>query len=967
MIALTYHAPLKVIVFLLIAVASAHATELQHFQTFLNTDYAFAGVGGMRNIGSGSITLTGVSGTVQKAYLYWNGPTNSSDPTANAAVIVNGTTVVGVNIGFSNDNCWGFLNSQTYRAEVTTLVRTMGNGVYVLSNFVKNSANVNGASLIVLYDDGNGANNHDISIFDGNDSNISNSLDGDGWNLNIIGVNYVSGRAFLQLHVADGQTFPDDSLIVNGQTVAAAGPIFQGDSVPSANSGPSGNGSLWDIKSFEITSLLSPGQNSLHLTSGVLSDCLGLNVAIVDIQRSAPQAVPVIVIPGTLGSEIGYGPENDFTRLWPDAFHLFDSVEDIRKTKDGNDVKQNVRSRNILDSVLTKDIYGGFLHYLETQNYQRGVNLFGFPFDWRDSIRNTASMRSTFGGVAGNLKDQIANVLCRTGSSQVDVVAHSLGGLVALQYVQNCVENGNCAKDSDFNSCDIGPGHHIRNLITVGTPFLGTPDSYQAIRYGREVLPYVGTSASKRISHNLPAIYQQLPSQAYFSAGSAYGDPAYIRDTLDIDANSVRGLLNYNDSRQFLTNAEEEINTIATCGLFTCTPSTEDYVDPSHPTANPTLIADAEILHNALDDFGMHIPADMSLYAIAGWNQQTKRVFEEKQALNEPVLYVDAKADLAGDATVPLWSAAAPNAKAKYFINLAGRKVHYQLMGDNCVQQIVGNILKGQSLTAACSNLITNSAPSASVVSARQWTVQVFSPVDLHLTDNAGNHTGKLADGTFEEGVAQSSFERKEDYGAQGLSFVLQDGLTLNLVGTGNGSFSMRVREDVGTNTERTLLYRNIPITTNSKGYIVPEFGDPSPLLHLDLDGNGTIDMEISPIQIFLGDDPLEVLVQVKPGSSSKSINLASQGLIPIAILSTNLFDARDIDPLSVRFGRGQAIEAHLRGHLEDVNGDGRVDMVLHFRTQESGIETTDRAVCLIGNKRDHTTFQGCDGITIVR
>ena len=48
-------------------------------------------------------------------------------------------------------------------------------------------------------------------------------------------------------------------------------------------------------------------------------------------------------------------------------------------------------------------------------------------------------------------------------------------------------------------------------------------------------------------------------------------------------------------------------------------------------------------------------------------------------------------------------------------------------------------------------------------------------------------------------------------------------------------------------------------------------------------------------------------------------------GLIPVAILTRGDFDATRVDALSVRFGPGQVAEAHGRGHVEDVDGDGRI------------------------------------------
>ncbi|TPW04328.1 MAG: hypothetical protein FD129_2920 [bacterium] len=104
--------------------------SVDHLATYYGTDYVSAGVGGLRNVGTGTIQLAGVSGTVSLAYLYWNGPTNSANATVNADVDVNGVGVTGVNIGFSHDNCWGYANSQSYRADVTALVQGTGNGAY---------------------------------------------------------------------------------------------------------------------------------------------------------------------------------------------------------------------------------------------------------------------------------------------------------------------------------------------------------------------------------------------------------------------------------------------------------------------------------------------------------------------------------------------------------------------------------------------------------------------------------------------------------------------------------------------------------------------------------------------------------------------------------------------------------------------------------------------------------------------
>jgi hypothetical protein len=272
-----------------------------------NTDVREFGYGGMRSSGTGSITVSGITAPVFRAFLFWNGPTNSTDPNSNASVKFNGTPITGTNIGTASDNNWGFLNGQSYRADVTGLVT--GDGTYTLSNFIKENtagacsatsppgpdcvADINGAALIIFYNDGNASDDRDVVLWNGNDSNVTTGppYNTDGWDETLTSVPYPgSGSASLDLVVSDGQNvFDDDALVVNETTIAPSGPIFGGDSTP-ANSTQSqvDNGSLWDIKSFDITSLLSPGDNSLHITTGVNADYLSLVVAIANVPASAP-------------------------------------------------------------------------------------------------------------------------------------------------------------------------------------------------------------------------------------------------------------------------------------------------------------------------------------------------------------------------------------------------------------------------------------------------------------------------------------------------------------------------------------------------------------------------------------------------------------------------------------------------------------------------------------------------------
>lgn len=357
------------------------ANEITFANTVLYTDFTVAGVGGMRDIGSGVITVSQIQGPVTRAYLYWHGPMSSSDPNANADVLVDGQPVHGSNIGFSGPSCWpNFTLSQGYRAEVTSLVSAKGNGAYRLSGFLKpGNINVNGASLIVFFSGNNPANKRDVVIFHGNEANFYNHYDADNWNVVLSGINYANrgtnAQAFIQLHVADGQVFSnydDDALRLNGVTIAPPGAVFSGDSVPSANNGPRHDGSLWDIKTWEITSLLSPGSNRLNLSMGYVEggDCLALAVVLIDLPAGSMGPIPggnppaLVVRPRNTSAGVGGTALFAVEAKGAGALTYQWSFQGLNLSKQTNDtlVIENVQVADAGDyQVLVTDLFGSTL------------------------------------------------------------------------------------------------------------------------------------------------------------------------------------------------------------------------------------------------------------------------------------------------------------------------------------------------------------------------------------------------------------------------------------------------------------------------------------------------------------------------------------------------------------------------------------------------------------------------------
>ncbi|MCJ7769377.1 MAG: hypothetical protein MUO92_02735 [Dehalococcoidales bacterium] len=104
--------------------------------------------------------------------------------------------------------------------------------------------------------------------------------------------------------------------------------------------------------------------------------------------------------------------------------------------------------------------------------------------------------------------------------------------------------------------------------------------------------------------------------------------------------------------------------------------------------------------------------------------------------------------------------------------------------------------------------------------------------------------------------------------------------------------------------------------------------------------------------------------IDVKPGSEENPINLKSNGVILVAIHTTEGFDATAVDAETVKFGPNEVSPVHFA--YEDVDGDGDVDMILHFKTQDTGIEEDDTEVTLTGETDSGMAFTGTDTIKIV-
>ncbi len=121
-------------------------------------------------------------------------------------------------------------------------------------------------------------------------------------------------------------------------------------------------------------------------------------------------------------------------------------------------------------------------------------------------------------------------------------------------------------------------------------------------------------------------------------------------------------------------------------------------------------------------------------------------------------------------------------------------------------------------------------------------------------------------------------------------------------------------------------------------------------------DGEAVVDMGAYEFQV------IAVEIDIKPGSKSNAINLKAGGLLPVAILTTETFDAASVNPSTVRFADAKPE----RRMLQDVDADGDVDLLLQFKRQKLNLTADSTKAFLTGQTRDKHPFIGMAEIKVV-
>lgn len=497
-----------------------------------------------------------------------------------------------------------------------------------------------------------------------------------------------------------------------------------------------------------------------------------------------PTKTPVLIVPGTLATDIYKG--NDL--LWLNIIKMVETNDDrfmdpLGFNQDGTPIDSSLTLGQVLDKPDTSFDYSqALVNDFSEQGYFRNQQLFLFSYDWRNYIEENAN---------GPLRQKIDELASSSPIGKIDIIAHSQGGLLIKRLLFDHPEY----KDK------------IQKLIFVGTPNLGAPLSFKVLREGDQLgikyLKVLGLDPEeiKRISQNMPSIYEMLPSVQYFNHY-----PGYWGELERHLFSSNREILyNYSDTKQRLK--DEGFNSMLL-----------DKNDTFHA-----------FNYDQFDFTNMGI----DVYNIAGCQSPTYGGVINKSLGRDKIIWVP------GDQTVPLKSASnIINTQLIYSLDAN----HSTMLTDEGIRHKIINLITGSNLsTPNLTDNITDCHFDGTIVESH-------SPVNLHIYDSQGRHVGPRADGGFDSEISNVGYDT---LGHENFAFLPKDGqYSVKLVATSAGSFSFNSTIIRDGQALSMAYYDQVSISSSSVAQIGLDLNNNQPI-QLDTNGDGTIDQTVQPSAIL--------------------------------------------------------------------------------------------------------------------
>ena len=123
-------------------------------------------------------------------------------------------------------------------------------------------------------------------------------------------------------------------------------------------------------------------------------------------------------------------------------------------------------------------------------------------------------------------------------------------------------------------------------------------------------------------------------------------------------------------------------------------------------------------------------------------------------------------------------------------------------------------------------------------------------------------------------------------------------------------------------------------------------------------------------LNITIESAELHVLLDIKPGSPISPLNPKAQGTVPVALLSTDKFNPLEVDTATLTFGKNGTEQTFRRCNpaqsAQDLNGDGKPDLVCHFDNGDAGFQRGDSVGTMRGKTKTGQAFKGTGDLKAV-
>lgn len=527
-----------------------------------------------------------------------------------------------------------------------------------------------------------------------------------------------------------------------------------------------------DAIGFKISGIIcvSNNQNDLfnYQQNGVvIHPQSGSNITCTFTNTKAKN--PVLIVPGVMGTEMKKGEE----KIWPNVPKMITNITDDFMdvlSFDGNlkPTDEEVYGNNVIREEPLFDYTNGLMNEFTGQGYIENETLFTFSYDWRYGVSGKYANGKTNSDL---LEEKIQAILVQTGADEVDVVAHSMGGLVVKKYV---IDN-----PSDNN---------IGKAVFVGVPNTGSPKSVKVLLQGDNMdVSGLNDAEVKKISQNFPASYDLLPSRQYY-------DTSYLA-LVDMSKSTEKSL-NYDESKNYLTDDK---------GL------------------NEQALTGAENLHTqSFDSYDLRI-AGVDLYSITGCKSPTIAQVAEvksKDVFGNYRIAYDVLKETSGDGTVPFGSADSIMADDDN-VFYAIKANHGKMPSQDGIRQEIVNLISGSSLDVG-SNVITRAALTADNAKCQLtgfW-ISKHSPVSIEVLDQNGKRAGIVSDGSIQNDIPGADYEVM---GEQAFIFLPTDEnqtYQVNMQGAGSGTYTIKVQNVINSQAGETEVFSNLPVTGELTGQI---------------------------------------------------------------------------------------------------------------------------------------------------